>query len=140
MANLFASSTMIVVRKLSDTESTTTLMFYSQAMSLVIWAILAIAFWRAPLLNDVILLCAIGAFGVFSQFCYTHSLQTNSPAVVAPFEYTRLIFALPIGLLLFNEVPTSWTILGSLVIIFSNFFLTMAASRKQAGAALPQTR
>ncbi len=131
LANLFASCTMIVVRKLSTTESTASMMFYSQSISLVIWAVLAIIFWQTPVMNDILLLCVIGAFGVFSQFCYTHALQTNSPSMVAPFEYTRLIFAVPIGLMLFNEVPTVWTIGGSIVIIFSNFLLTMTASQKR---------
>ncbi len=132
MANFFASNTMIVVRKLSSTESTATIMFYSQVLGLTIWAILGTLFWQTPSLNDILLLSGIGAFGVFSQFCYTHSLKMNSPVMMAPFEYTRLIFAIPVGVMLFGEVPTILTFIGSSIIIFSNFLLLLSNNKKLA--------
>jgi len=58
-------------------------------------------------------------FGVISYYALTVAMRTGDVSVVTPFRYTRLIFALILGVLAFSERPDGLTLLGSAVIVLS---------------------
>jgi drug/metabolite transporter (DMT)-like permease len=124
LANLFASCSLITVKKLSDTESAAQIMFYANVMSVMFLGIFALAFWMTPNRHDMFLLTLLGALGVLSQFCSVKALKLGKPSILAPVEYSRLVFAIPLGLLLFDEVPTTKALIGSIIIILSTGYLT----------------
>lgn len=69
-------------------------------------------------------LMIIGAifFGVLAYYALTVAMRTGEVAVVTPFRYTRLVFALIIGVVVFSERPDAITISGSLIIILSGVY------------------
>lgn len=123
-ANLFAALSIICVKLLSRTESTLTIMLYANTATTFIVGLLALSIWKTPALSDILTLMVIGGLGVFSQYCSVTALRYANPSYLAPFEYTRLCFAVPVGYLLFQELPTFWTFLGSLMIIGATYGLT----------------
>ena len=59
-------------------------------------------------------------------------MKAAEAASVAPFEYVRLIFATLIGIIIFSEIPTVWTVIGSVIIIGSTLYtLKRNAAREQ---------
>ncbi|HUX79198.1 MAG TPA: DMT family transporter [Alphaproteobacteria bacterium] len=124
LANLFAACSIICVKLLSRTESTLTIMLYANTVTTFVAGLLVLSIWKTPGPQDLIALMAIGALGVFSQYCSVTALRYASPSYLAPFEYTRLIFAVPVGYLFFQELPTLWTLCGSLIIIGATYGLT----------------
>ncbi len=124
LANLFAAFSIICVKLLSRTESTLTIMLYANTVTTFIAGILALSVWETPSTSDLMALIAIGAIGVFSQYCSVTALRYANPSYLAPFEYTRMCFAIPVGYLIFGEVPTFWVILGSFMIIGATYGLT----------------
>lgn len=124
LANLFAALTIICVKLLSRTESTLTLMLYANTATTFIVGILALTIWKTPETADLITLMIIGGLGVVSQFSYVSALKHANPSFLAPFEYTRMCFAIPVGYVFFEELPTLWTILGSFMIIGATYGLT----------------
>lgn len=124
LANLFAALSIICVKLLSRTESTLTIMLYANTITTFIAGLLAYSVWQTPVTSDLLALFAIGTLGVFSQFCSVSALKFANPSYLAPFEYTRMCFAIPVGYLYFQEIPTLWTIAGSLMIIGATYGLT----------------
>lgn len=124
LANLFAALTIICVKLLSRTESTLTLMLYANTATTFIVGILALTIWKTPETSDLITLMIIGGLGVLSQFSYVSALKYANPSYLAPFEYTRMCFAIPVGYIFFQEMPTLWTLLGSFMIIGATYGLT----------------
>ena len=124
LANLFAALSIICVKLLSRTESTLTIMLYANTATTFIAGLVALSVWKTPATPDLIALMAIGALGVFSQFCSVSALRYAKPSYLAPFEYTRLCFAVPVGYLFFHELPTLWTLYGSIMIIGATYGLT----------------
>lgn len=122
--NLFVAMALIITKVLSRTESTLTIMFYGTTITTFIAGVLAISVWKTPAFFDLITLVAVGGFGVLSQYCYVTALKYANPSYLAPFEYTRLCFAIPLGFLFFEEIPTLWTLLGSLMIVAATYGLT----------------
>ncbi|EKE10271.1 MAG: hypothetical protein ACD_16C00059G0018 [uncultured bacterium] len=123
-ANLFAAFTIICTKILSRTERTVTIMFYTNTVTTFIVGFIAIGVWKTPSLPDLLTLMTIGAMGVFSQYCSVTALRYATPSFLAPFEYTRLCFAAPIGYIFFQEVPSHWTLMGSFIIIGATYVLT----------------
>lgn len=124
LANLFAALSIVCVKLLSRTESTFTIMLYANTLTTFFAGLLALTIWQTPSTYDIIALIFIGALGVFSQFCSVTSLRYANPSYLAPFEYTRMCFAIPVGYLLFGEVPTLWILAGSIMIIGATYGLT----------------
>jgi drug/metabolite transporter (DMT)-like permease len=123
-ANLFAALAIVCTKLLSRTESTVTIMLYTTTATTFFGGLVAISVWKTPALHDLIILMAVGAFGVFSQYAYVSALKYANPSYLSPFEYTRLCFAVPVGYFFFQELPTVWTFVGSFMIIAATYGLT----------------
>jgi len=141
-ANLLASCISIIVRQLSSTETTIQIMFYGNFFTFFFISIGAALFWKMPAWEDLRWLILLGASGMLSQFCSVNALKRAQPSLLAPFEYFRLIFAIPIGYFIFDEVVSFWTFLGSAIIIGATWFLAAseAASKKKESRKKEETR
>lgn len=61
--------------------------------------------------------------GCFSYFALMKAMRIGDVSFVTPFRYTRILFGVGAGVLLFGEAVTIWLIIGSLIIIGSGLFL-----------------
>ena len=70
------------------------------------------------------------AFGVVAYNALTIAMRTGDVSIVAPFRYTRLLFALGIGVFVFNERPDTMTYLGSVLVVSSGVYTLMQSRRR----------
>ena len=68
--------------------------------------------------------CGVGAY-----YAIVAAMRAGEVAVVTPFRYTRLVFALGIGVLVFGERPDGWTLTGAAVIVASGLYTLMREAR-----------
>jgi drug/metabolite transporter (DMT)-like permease len=101
--------------------------------TILVWAaFLGLAFslppalfsWRWPHPGDLVLLAAMGVLGVGSQACYIKGMQIGDAAAMAPIDYTRLVFAVGTGFVLFREVPGMRTLMGAAIVIGATLLIT----------------
>ena len=71
--------------------------------------------------------------GVLGYYAITAAMRIGDVAVVTPFRYTRLIFALIIGYFVFAETPDQTTLIGAAIIISSGLY-TLYRERQAAVA------
>ena len=90
----------------------------------------AVSAWQG-----LVLLGAV-AFGTAGYWAITAATRTGEVSVVAPFRYTRLIFAIVIGALVFGEWPDRFTYLGAALIIGSGLY-SFARERFRKRASQP---
>lgn len=64
-------------------------------------------------------------FGVVAYNALTNAMRTGDVSVVSPFRYTRLLFALILGVFVFGENPDLPTLFGSLLIVLSGGYTLM---------------
>lgn len=74
------------------------------------------------------LVCAL-AFGIAGYWAITEAMRLGEVATVTPFRYARLVFALIIGVLVFDERPDVMTLSGAALIIASGLY-TFARERR----------
>lgn len=79
--------------------------------------------------SSLMILGAI-AFGVIAYYSLTVAMRTGEISVVTPFRYTRLVFALMIGVVVFSEQPDSLTISGSLIIVCSGIYSLLSSRNR----------
>lgn len=72
-------------------------------------------------------------FGVIAYSSLTVAMRSGSVSVVAPFRYSRVIFALILGFLVFDESPDMFTLGGTLIVVASGVYILLS---KKSGASL----
>ena len=128
----------LIIKRLTATESATTIVLYQAVFMTAMSVPLALLYWRTPSLAELPFLVVIGALGTVSWLCMTRAFALVDASVVMPFEFARLPLTALAAYLLFAEVPTLWTWLGGAVIFGSTAYIThreiRAASVSRAGA------
>ncbi len=79
--------------------------------------------WRLPSLPDLAVMATTGVIFGAASWCLSQGYRVAPPNVVAPFEYTSLIWALLWGFLFWQEVPTVYTVAGVIVIVAAGLFV-----------------
>jgi len=84
--------------------------------------------WRlAPVTAGMILGAVL--VGVLAYNALTIAMRTGEVSVVTPFRYTRLLFAMILGVLVFGERPDLMTLLGSALIVVSGAYSLLQSRR-----------
>lgn len=128
-AALFMAFAMIFIRTLTATEGTATIVVYfSLASSLL--ALLTVPFgWVVPAPADIALLVLIGLIGGVGQLLLTQSYRYADASVIAPFEYTTMVWTLIAGALVFGEFPGPVVLLGAAIIVASGVVVILRERR-----------
>ena len=137
-AFLFAM-TVTGLKVMTRDHSPFTLLVYSAVLGLVFSAPTALLAWRWPHPLDLVLLAVMGVLGVVTQACYIKGIQIGDAAAMAPIDYTRLVFAVGAGFVLFHEIPGPRTLIGAAVVIAATLYITWReyAQAQRANLTLP---
>ncbi len=61
-------------------------------------------------------------FALIANYAITAAMRVGEIAVVTPFRYTRLVFALILAFFVFGERPDIWTLVGAAIVIATGLF------------------
>ncbi len=120
---LGAGIAVISVRKLSQTESTATLLIYQSGFIGVLAGVPLFWLWVTPDFIGTILLLAMAVLSTIANWVGVKALRLGEASVVGNIQYMQLIYAAILGFFLFNEVPDKYTIVGAAIIIGSSIYI-----------------
>lgn len=120
-----AALAMISIRRLSSTEPSTTIVFYFMVAAAVASGLVLPFQFVMPDLMDAVLLVAIGLIGGVAQVLLTQAYRQAPVAVIAPFDYTAMIWATGWGFIIWGEVPDLYVVAGALVVVASGVYITL---------------
>jgi drug/metabolite transporter (DMT)-like permease len=121
--SLANAGTVIQTRRLTESESTSSIVFYF-SLSCALAGLVTWPFgWINPTGTEFAALAAIGFLGGTAHIFLTESYRYASASVVAPFDYTSMIWALLLGYAMFGETPTAVIVAGSAIIAASGLFV-----------------
>ncbi len=123
------SIAVVLVKRLPPSESQVTMLTYFCLISMTMSALPAALVWRWPTTAETLLLVAVGTLGIGSQSLMIRAFRAGEASFVAPFEYSRLLFAAALGFFLFAEAPDPWSYLGAAIIIAATLYLARQGSR-----------
>jgi drug/metabolite transporter (DMT)-like permease len=131
------AGTVIQTRRLTDSETTSAIVFYF-SLFCAIAGLLTLPFaWHPPTGSELAALMAIGVLGGVSHILLTESYRFAPASVVAPFDYTAMLWAFVLGYALFGETPTPLVFLGAAIIAAAGLFVIwrerqLALARRRA--------
>jgi drug/metabolite transporter (DMT)-like permease len=114
---------MILTRRLGSTETAGAMTFYSALVFLAVGLIAAPFSWIRPTPSGVLLMAATGLLAGSAQYCLTQAFRIAPPSLVAPFEYTSLLWAMLFGFLVWGDVPTTLVLVSAAVVIVSGIYV-----------------
>lgn len=133
---LGAAAAVISVRKLSQTESTATLLVYQSVFAGVLAGVPLIWFWETPDLFGLLFLVAMGVLATAGQWVGVKALRLGDATVIGNIQYVKLIYAAGLGFVLFSEIPDVYTFSGAAIIVCSSvYMLHREAMRKRKEGA-----
>ena len=113
----------IAIRQLSKTEPVWLISLFFSA-TITFTSLFTIPFgWIAPSFKDLILLSMIGIFGGVANLWLSQSYKFAEVSLVTPLRYLGLVFAIIFGYLIWNEIPTSKTLIGALLVVVSTLII-----------------
>ncbi len=126
---LCSAFVVIFIRQMSATEKSETIVFYFMSFCAALGA-LTMLWWRVPLsLFATVALILGGICGGFGQIAMTFSYRYAEPSLLAPFDYTAMIWAVLFGFLVFSEVPAMLVLAGAAVVTASGVFIAVREHR-----------
>lgn len=114
---LLAATAQVGVRRLTRTESVTTIVFYFSIFSTLLGLVPALLFWQAPGAASAPLLALLVISGTLAQLLMTRAYQLAPAAQVGPFIYASVAFAALFDWLLFESHPDALSTLGTLLVV-----------------------
>ena len=136
-ASAFAA---ILIRKIGGEERSAVLILYPMLVSLLAMAVIMPPVYVPVDLPDLGLMATVGLLSVLAQLCIIAAYRATPAAVIAPTQYSQIIWATAFGALLFSEQPDIYVAIGSAIIILSGLFVVWRESRENVSKSNPVLR
>ncbi|MGE0563847.1 MAG: DMT family transporter [Pseudolabrys sp.] len=117
------AGTVIQTRRLTQTESTPSIVFYFSLICAIAGALTLPFAWYTPSWGQLAGLVSLGVLGGLAHIFLTESYRHADASVVAPFDYSTMIWAILFGYYVFAELPTAAVYIGSVIVVGAGLFV-----------------
>ena len=130
IASICYAISAITVRILAKSDHAGNMVFWLMTMIMLGAGLLAWPSWQPLEWQHWPLFLIIGLTGAAGQVFITEAFRLAPPSVIAPFEYTALVWGLGFDIVLWQLYPSSAMLVGAAVIIASGLYLVWQQDRQ----------
>ena len=130
----------VLVRKIGNEERSAVLILYPMLLAIVAMSLAQPAVYQPPSLLHLAMMALVGVFSVIAQHLIILAYRAAPAGVVAPSQYSQIIWATLFGMIFFGERPDGWVAVGASIIIASGVFVVWRESRSNTSANTPVLR
>jgi drug/metabolite transporter (DMT)-like permease len=130
----FYAVAVLLIRKMSTTETNAAIILYSSLVGILASGLVMIPDFVVPTGPDLALLIATGVLGGCGHLAMTQAFRIAPAAVIAPFEYTAMIWAVVLGFWVWGDLPDAYILVGSVIVVASGLYIF----RRETRAAEPK--
>ena len=112
----------IISRALSDTDKTSTTIVYTAVVSVGVLTVPMLFVWQTPTTEQMMILTVMAFLAAFAEICVIKALELAMAVVVAPMQYTLIIWGTFYGWLVFSQLPDLWTWVGTAIIVATGIY------------------
>ncbi|MGH6728179.1 MAG: DMT family transporter [Pseudolabrys sp.] len=123
MSAVSNAGTVIQTRRLVQSETTPSIVFYFSLICAIAGALTLPFAWHTPTGSELVALIALGVLGGTAHIFLTESYRYAAASVVAPFDYTSMLWALLLGYWVFGELPSALVYLGGVIVAGAGLFV-----------------
>ena len=117
------AGTVIQTRRLTQTETTSSIVFYFSLVCAIAGALTLPFAWHSPTGRELTALIALGILGGLAHIFLTESYRFAAASVVAPFDYSAMLWALLLGYWLFGELPGTLVYVGASIVAGAGLYV-----------------
>lgn len=113
----------ITTRRVSTVDPMMTTLVFTGLLGAIVSTAAMPLVWVTPDLPGWTLMVLAGVLGAFGHLAFIRALGKSSPATLAPFSYTVLVWSTGYGYLVFGDLPDMWTGVGAAIIVASGLYV-----------------
>tara|TARA_B100000768_G_scaffold59986_1_gene58017 strand:+ start:3406 stop:4323 length:918 start_codon:yes stop_codon:yes gene_type:complete len=129
--SLMWSSSVLMAKKLTQTDTTLTITFWQAAGLIPATFILATQVWEWPSLSQLFMFLLIAIAGTLTHWFLNEALKRAEISVLLPLDYLRLIWSVSLGFIFFSETPTAGLWLGAALILGASTYIGIRQVKKK---------
>jgi len=115
---------MITIRRMGAVgESNAAIVLWFALGAALVSALFCIPVWQWPTASQWALLVAIGGISALAQVLMTEAYRRGEASLLAPFEYSAILWTSLLGGVLWGELPDGWDLLGIAVLVGSGLYI-----------------
>lgn len=119
---------MISIRRMGTLgERNVTIILWFSLGSALLSAILTVPVWVTPQPIVLLGLCGVGAVSAAAQMLMTQGYRAGETTLVAPFEYSAIVYTTVLGMVIWGEVPDIWTFVGIVILVAAGLVVWRSA-------------
>jgi drug/metabolite transporter (DMT)-like permease len=122
-AAVFFGLALLITRRLGSGESSASLVFTTFVAKIVVALPFLPFAWMPMTALDLGLMCMAGLFVGLAQTFVVFAFRYAPAPVVAPFQFSQMVWAMIFGVLLFGDIPDAFVITGSLIVVGSGLYI-----------------
>ncbi len=112
----------VLTRLVSRSDRSKTSLAYVALIGMIIFSSIAPFYWRTPDIVGWILLLTSGLLGSLAAYALMKALELAPASVLQPYNYSLLVWAVILGIIIFGDVPELLTMIGSGIIVFAGVY------------------
>ncbi len=130
----------VVTRKIGAEERSAVMMLYPMTANVIVMgAILPFVYQPMPIAH-IGLLAVVSLFGFTGALALIAAYRSGDAAIIAPMQYSQIIWAALIGAIVFGETPDRFTWIGAGVIVLAGVYVVLRESFGGRSANTPVLR
>ena len=126
----------ILTRLAARQDSPDTSLIWAAVVPLIATTFVGPIGWQWPTFTAWILMAVISAIGAVGNYAMIKALDYAEAGAVQPYNYTLLVWATVLSVVVFGDIPDGWTILGAAIVVASGLY-TWHHDRMASNAAKP---
>lgn len=113
----------IMTRIAGRTEDTKTSLFWTSAVGVIVMSCIAPFVWKAPDASAWAIMVATGALFGFGHYLLIRAFEVAPVSTLSPFLYTQIIWVTLLSVIVFEQIPDEYSILGTCIVIASGLYI-----------------
>lgn len=125
----------VLVRKIGNEERSAVLILYPMLLAIAVMSLAQPVVYQPPSLLHLAMMALVGVFSVIAQHLIILAYRAAPAGVIAPSQYSQIIWATIFGMVFFGERPDIWVAVGASIIIASGVYVVWRESRTNTTSA-----
>jgi drug/metabolite transporter (DMT)-like permease len=134
LSALAYAASAITVRILTKSDTTASVVVWSTGIMTLITGAIALPSWQPLRVEDYWAIAGIGLTGAIAQLLLVEAFRSAPASVIAPFEYTALLWGIAIDWAVWSVLPESRLLVGGSIVIGSGLYIIW---RERKAAIVP---
>lgn len=113
----------IMTRIAGRTEDTKTSLFWTSTVGVIVMSCIVPFVWKAPDATAWVIMVTTGAVFGFGHYLLIRAFEVAAVSTLSPFLYTQIIWVTIISIVVFDQFPDQFSILGAAIVIGSGLYI-----------------